>query len=140
MKNTGKPSEDAWKSKLDALGKRAFYHRLVDAAEIRGRTGVVAISAAAQPSDYILVLDGETSFAEVKSTTDPRKLAFNLLKKTQSASARMILAAGGTYWIFAHNLTTDTWYRLPYQLVKSTKEAGRSSLQWDEISHLIWTL
>lgn len=137
-KNTGKKSEDIFEKSLDRLGKRASYFRLVDAAEITGRTGKVAVSARAQPSDYVVVLDGKTSFVEVKSTQNPTSFPFNLLKTTQHASARMIITAGGDYYVVVHHLPSDTWYRFPYTLVQNTQANGKQSIPWSDLERFQW--
>jgi hypothetical protein len=68
-KNSGKPSESDFEDILSRLGKRAYCYRIVDAAEVRGRTGRIGFIRPA-PSDYIVTIDGQTSYSEVKSTTD----------------------------------------------------------------------
>lgn len=137
-KNTGKPSETVWKDAHTRLGKRAFFHRFVDASEIVGKTGKVAISASSQPSDYLLVLDGLTSFCEVKSTQNTTSFPFSILRKNQSADAKMILAAGGSYWIYAHALELNRWFRFPYSLVDQVKAAGKSSIPWVDLNPFEW--
>lgn len=139
-KNTGKPSEKKWLDAHAKLGKRAWTHRFVDASEIVGKTGKVAIAASPQPSDFMLVLDGETSFSEVKSTQNKTSFPFSILQKTQSTQAKMILAAGGSYWIYVHSLVLKKWFKLPYSLVTETKAAGKSSLKWSELTEYEWTL
>ena len=138
-KNTGKKSEQIFEESIDRLGKSAVYFRLVDAAEIRGRTGKVATSARAQPSDYIVTAYGVTFYAEVKSTQNATSFPFSLLKKSQTAAATMILAAGGEYMVFAHNLLTDRWYRFPYSFVQQTQASGRQSIPWTELETYAWT-
>ena len=130
MKNTGKPSEDKFERHIASFGKKAFLHRFVDAAEIRGRTGKIG-QARTAPSDYMLVLDGETSFAEVKSTVHSTSFQFSLLRTTQSADATRILAAGGTYKVFIHAIEPDLWFCVPYGVLKGHP---KRSMTWDELS------
>lgn len=138
-KNTGKKSEKIFEERLDRYGKDCVYFRLVDASEITGRTGKVAVSARAQPSDYIVTYKGKTAYAEVKSTQNPTSFPFSLLKKTQTAAATMVVAAGGDYYVFAHNLLTDQWYRFPYSLVQRTQASGKQSIPWGELETYAWT-
>ena len=132
MKNTGKPSEKLFEAFLDRLGKRACYFRLVDASEITGRTGKVAVSARAQPSDYMVTMDGETFYAEVKSTVSKTSFPFSMIKPAQFAAGTRVTAAGGIYKIFIHRLDTDTWYVIPFRRVLETK---RSSIPWSELEN-----
>lgn len=133
-RNTGKPSEQSFEAHFAAFGKRAFVHRLVDAAEIRGRTGKVG-EARPQPSDYIVVFDGQTFFAEVKSTTHERNFSFSLLRPTQSAAAKQVLSAGGSYLIFIHKLAGQPqWYQVPYSFIQQSKSLNKGSLSWQELT------
>lgn len=131
-KNTGKNSEQKWEDHFTGLGKSAFFYRVVDAAEVRGRTGKIGFIRPA-PSDYVLVQSGRMSFAEVKSTQSKTSFPFSILRQTQSAMAKMIIAAGGVYEIYLHNILTNQWYRIPYQVVESVKEAGHSSIPWVQL-------
>jgi penicillin-binding protein-related factor A (putative recombinase) len=140
VKNTGKPSEKLFTEALQRLGKKAYYHRFVDAAEIKGKTGKVATAATAQPSDYIVIIDSHLHFAEVKSTTNKTSFPFSMLNQNQSNEAKKVLAAGGSYWIYVHSLEQKQWYRFPYSLVTAVKEAGKSSIKWQDLHPFIWTL
>jgi penicillin-binding protein-related factor A (putative recombinase) len=138
MKNTGKPSEGLFEGHWQRLGKRAYCYRVADAAEVRGRTGRIGLTRAT-PSDYIVSTDGETFYAEVKSTQEKTSFPFSLLKKGQKSAAPQIVSAGGGYFVFVHNLTTGTWYRIPWQVIQAVKDLGRSSIPWTELENLKWT-
>lgn len=139
-KNTGKPSERLWLDAWALKGKAAWTHRFVDAAEIRGKTGKVAVGASSQPSDFLLVYNGETVFCEVKSTQNVASFPFSLLNTNQSAEARMILAAGGSYKVFVHAMITNRWYCVPYDLITLTRAAGRSSIKWADLDACEWKI
>lgn len=136
-KNTGKSSESFFEGIWRALGKRAFCYRIADAAEVRGRTGNIGTTRAT-PSDYIVTSEGQTFYAEVKSTQNPTSFPFSLLKKGQQAAGPQVIAAGGSYFVFVHNLTTDTWYRVPYAVIMAVKDIGRASIPWSELETLKW--
>lgn len=135
MKNTGKPSEKIFEAFLDRLGKKACYFRLVDASEIVGRTGKVAVSARAQPSDYMVTMNGETFYAEVKSTSSKTSFPFSMIKPSQFAAATKVIAAGGTYRIFIHRLDTDTWYMIPFSHVTEVMDLKKSSIPWADLEN-----
>jgi len=137
-KNTGKPSETFFETVWQSLGKRAFCYRIADAAENYGRTKTIGMIRAT-PSDYIVTFDGETFYAEVKSTQEKTSFPFALLKKGQRAAGPQVVTAGGGYFVFAHNLSTGRWYRIPYQVITAVKELGRSSIPWTELESLSWT-
>lgn len=139
MQNTGKPSEEAFDTAWDMLGKRAHVFKFTDTAEARGMNrGKVMIKA--QPSDRLLTYQGVISYAEIKSTTDPDTFSFGLLRKTQSAYAAFILGAGGPYDVYLHRLAFDRWYRIPYAVIKAAKEAGRGSFKFTELESFTWQL
>lgn len=135
-KNTGKSSEQKWENHFTSLGKSAFFYRVVDAAEVRGRTGKIGFVRPA-PSDYVLVYKGRTTFAEVKSTQNATSFPFSILRTVQSAMATQILAAGGDYDVYVHNLITDTWYRIPYQVIQATE---KSSIPWSQLQDFKYVL
>ncbi|RWN60247.1 hypothetical protein [Mesorhizobium sp.] len=134
-KNTGKPSEQEFERIWNKLGKRAWAWRVVDAAEVRGRTGKIGFTRSA-PSDYIVAYNG-VHFAEVKSTQDDTAFRFSLLRKIPSAMAVMILAAGGDYLVYIHRITTDEWFCIPYQLIRDN---SARSLTWKELERHKWKL
>lgn len=138
-RNTGKSSEQIFEETLGRLGKRCYYYRIVDAAEVRGRTGKIGFTRPA-PSDYIVTLDGFTFYAEVKSTQDQSAFRFSLLRTKQSAAARQILAAGGSYFVMIHRLTTGTWYRVSYDLIDQVKAEGKASIPWANLEAFAWNI
>ena len=138
MKNNGKPSEEIFDDAWKPLGKRAYVFKFEDTASLRGRNKK-AVFAAAQPSDRLLVHDGQTCFAEIKSTIDPVRFKFTLLRRVQGFAAASAIAAGGSYDVFIHNLSQNQWFRLPYSVIAAAKEEGRGSLTWDELSPYSWS-
>lgn len=137
-KNTGKLSEEIWELAWTRKGKRAYFYRIPDAAEHFGRNQGKIMNLRPSPSDYILTTDGQSAFAEVKSTQNPTSFPFNLLKKGQTAAAPQVVSAGGHYLVFVHNLLTDTWYRIPYQIIQAVKDIGKSSIPWNELEQFTW--
>jgi penicillin-binding protein-related factor A (putative recombinase) len=137
-KNSGKPSESLFEGVWLRLGKRAYCYRIADAAEVRGRTGKIGVTRAT-PSDYIVSFDGETIYAEVKSTQEKTSFPFSLLKKGQNAAAPQVVSAGGSYIVFVHHLITGTWYALPWQVIQAVKDLGRASIPWTELDNFKWT-
>lgn len=131
-KNTGKSSEQKWEDHFTALGKSAYFYRVVDAAEVRGRTGKIGFIRPA-PSDYVLVHQGRMSFAEVKSTQNKTSFPFSILRTVQSAIAKMVLAAGGSYDVYVHQMIGDQWFKIPYEVIQSVKDSGKSSIPWVQL-------
>lgn len=137
-KNTGKPSEDEWQQILRRFGKRVFIHRNTDAADVRGRSSSqVKATVPSQPSDFVVVIDGDCHFAEVKSTIDQRSFKRSSIRTTQLAAARMILAAGGSYIVYVHRLATGDWYKIPIAAILAD---SRATFKWAELQPYKWEL
>ncbi len=134
-KNTGKPSEEAFETIWNKLGKQAWVWRVVDAAEVRGRTGKIGFTRSA-PSDYVVAHNG-VHFAEVKSTQDDTAFRFSLLRAKPSAMAVMILAAGADYLVYIHRLPTNEWFCIPYQMIR---DCAARSITWPELERHKWKL
>jgi penicillin-binding protein-related factor A (putative recombinase) len=140
LRNTGKPSEELFENSILALGKAGYFYRIKDAADIRGITGRVGQGMDATPSDYIVSVHGEVSFAEVKSTNDLTKFPFSLLKKGQKSHGKRIVASGGSYRVYIHRLKTDTWYCIPLRFIHAVQDAGAQSIPWEQMEKYKWHL
>lgn len=132
MKNTGKKSEEIFEDHWGRIGKTAYAFRFTDAAEATG-TNKRRTTIKAQPSDYIVTYLGKTFYAEVKSTVHERLFPFSMLRKTQSAYAKFVLAAGGDYLVYVHSLHHDKWFCVPYIFINYIKGLGRASATWEEL-------
>lgn len=139
MKNTGKGAEQIFDDSWARLGKQAFVFKFSDTAELRGLNKGKSLIARAQPSDRLLVYKGETYFAEIKSTIDPDRFKFSLLRSSQGFAAAAALAAGGAYYVFIHNMDQDRWYRLPYEAIQQAKARKAGSLTWAELEPYAWS-
>ena len=127
-------AEDDFDDYFKRKGKRAFVFKFPDAAEIYGRVGKIGQTRAV-PSDRIVTCEGETYFAEVKSTEDPLRFKRSLLRKSQSAFATQIISAGGQYLVFVKALATNQWYVMPYNVASAC-----SSLLWSDMEPYKWTI
>lgn len=77
------------------------------------------------PSDLIVTENGETYYAEVKSTANTRGITSPLFE-TQRGDRKRILAAGGKYYYFIYSITLYSWYKVPAQII--AESASRSWL------------
>lgn len=137
-KNTGKTSEQIWELAWTRLGKRAYFYRIPDAAEHFGRNNGKVFNLRPTPADYLLTTNGETIYSEVKSTHNPTSFPFSLLKKGQRAAGPQVVDAGGHYHVFVHNLSSDRWYRIPFEVIGTVKDLGKSSIPWNELEQFVW--
>lgn len=132
MKNTGKPAQDAFDKHFAALGKRAAVIEFEDAAALHGLNKKM-VRSRAKPSDRILVLDGETSFCEIKSSHSKTSFPFGQFETGQVNYATKVTAAKGKYDVYIWSYETRSWYRLPWVKVATLRSEGRSSIKWAEL-------
>lgn len=144
-KNNGKTSEEIFEAYWDARGKRSYYHRLMDTADVMGRVRralgkavPIAGLLPEQPSDYFVV-DAEhgTMFAEVKSSQAKVSFPFSNIKRCQTRAAKRALAAGGQYFFFIHALAHECWFKVPAQVIL---ECEGASLKWSQLEKYRWTV
>lgn len=134
-KNTGVDSEKEFELRLKrAYGKKCFIYRVTDSKEVRGRTGK-AVSTKAQPSDYIITIEGKMSYAEVKSCQNKTSFPFSQISDVQWASSKRQYMAGGDYYFVIHNLNTNNWYTVPAFVFH---ESEKRSMKWDEMEQYLW--
>lgn len=129
MIKTWKDVEKAFESFFDHYGKEAAVFRLSDTAMAKANGGGFV---AAQPSDYIVLLQGQWFFAEVKSSQDQRAFHFKNIRKGQIAASRRTVAAGGTYLFFVYSFELEQWYCVPAQIVHTTLRQ-KKSMTWQEL-------
>lgn len=138
MRNTGKPSEDVFESRLRGNGKRCKVIRFEDAADLFARNERKKLNTSSKPADFIVVLNGDTFFAEVKSTTNKARFPFGMIERDQWASAVMITAAGGLYFIFVHSLQLSQWFKIPFASIATWKDQGMASATWAQLTPYQW--
>lgn len=93
------------------LGKRAYITRFADTKDAnRGRVSNW-VTIAKKPSDFMITFDGDTFYAEVKSTQ--KSYIDSGLFKTQRSERLKILSAGGSYIYFVYSILNECWYVLP---------------------------
>lgn len=131
-----KAAEKEFESAFTLKGKGAFLHRLTDTAAAKATSGKKAF-VAKQPSDYLVVDNGHTYFAEVKSSHDEVSFPHSNIQPYQMASARRIVKAGGTYVFFIKNLLTGQWYCVPAEVIVASE---KKSTRWADIESYRWTL
>lgn len=126
--------EQAFWDHCRSFGKACFIHRFEDNAEINGknfhniRQGRLISNE--QPADFLVTLDGQTFFAEIKGTINAKGISTGLFKDVQLNTAQKQEAAGGVYWFFIFSHTMQKWYRLKREDVTCARK-------WTELSPYI---
>ena len=109
----GKKAELEFKRHIESLGKRAYLYRITDTSDVMTRIKGTLPSV---PSEFVLVLDGKTSFVEIKTSTNKTKFPkANLRRKSQKAAGKQVVAAGGTYTYYIFSSVRNQWYMMEYE-------------------------
>ena len=128
MKKDWEIAEKEFEQFFSKLGKEAFVHRLTDTRAARN-------FVAAQPSDYLVVSQGDTFFCEVKTSKSSTSFSHHNIQPKQLASARRVIKAGGSYLFFIKSLALGKWFILPAQVILN---ATKKSTAWSDISQYEW--
>ena len=130
---TWKDVEKAFVDSFSRFGKSAAVFRLPDTAMVKATAGPKAFLPD-QPSDYVVVLDGDMFFAEVKSTQDAEAFHFSNLRKGQVNASRRAVSAGGKYLIFIYSFALSQWFCVPAQIIHHTSLVlKKKHLKWSEL-------
>jgi len=128
-KNQGKKVEGQFQEQLEAhFKKKIFCHRNYDTADATGRAGKLTL-VAAQPSDFIVTLNGTTAYVEVKDCNSKTSFPFSNIRESQWNAAKQQVAAKGLYFFVVHH--QGTWYCIPAKVILDT--TTRKSLPWKDI-------
>jgi penicillin-binding protein-related factor A (putative recombinase) len=122
-------SEDLFQTLFIKYGKQAYLFKLTDTKEVSGMNKRM-VKTKEQPADFLICINGETSFAEVKSSENEVSFPFGNIRTGQIAHARRFMAAGGTYWFYILRVKTLSWFRVPAAVIL---DCPKSSLKWSEL-------
>lgn len=120
MSNNGKLSEELFEKKILKEDQDAYVYRFEDHAKLNYGKLITKRIVPSKPSDYLVTQFGHTFYAEVKSTINAR-FPFANLKRGQWRSGTKQLKAKGEYFVFIHFLTSNSWYKVPFNLFLETK-------------------
>lgn len=138
MRNDGSASELAFKKKLeDKYGKSVFVEKYTDTKSVK-HDAVKEGFAKPAPADYVVTLKGKMFYAEVKSCSGT-SFPFSQFTAAQRRAMVRQHAADGEYWVFIHNIKTDTWYKVyGPMLLQMEKDEGKKSIKWIELKEFEW--
>jgi penicillin-binding protein-related factor A (putative recombinase) len=134
MKKTWKSAEKDFEESFKSFGKRAYVFRLTDTATAKAIAGKGAFIPA-QPSDFLVVCEGDSFFAEVKSSVSKTSFPFSNISTGQINAARRVIAAGGSYVFFIRATVLNKWFRLPAQIIIAN---SAKSAKWPEWADYEW--
>lgn len=136
--NNGKLIEKQFEKTLEAhYKKRLFLERFKDTADATakangrskgGRKRLVIVDA--QPSDYMMTLNGVTAYVEVKDCNNKTSFPFSNITTSQMIAAKRQVAAKGLYFFAIHHKTQ--WYCVPAEVILNT--TTRKSLPWKDLT------
>lgn len=116
MANTGKSSEDIFEANVEAQG--GFADRLSDLFDAVKQRMVTT----RKPSDFIVTVQGETWYAEVKSISEKDRFSFQSIQPSQWRSATRVTRAGGKYFFFLHFIAFNRWFKVPAEVLLNSEK------------------
>lgn len=120
-------------------GKAQWAYAFEDTREAMGLTGNTRkVFTKGRPSDYLVVDNGLTFFAEVKSSQDAVSFNLNNVEIAQWTSAIRSVAAGGHYFFFVKSEVHGTWFKVPASVFVEQRKT-KKSLKWVELTPYIYT-
>jgi penicillin-binding protein-related factor A (putative recombinase) len=91
----------------------------------------------ALPSDFLVVDDGHTFFAEVKSSHDEVSFNLNNVETMQWTAAIRSSAAAGSYFFFIRSEHLGLWFKVPASVMIEQRKT-KKSIKWTELQPYFW--
>ena len=135
-KNDGSKSQEKFVEMMEAnRGKQVYVYRMTDTKEIKGALGTGFAKGA--PSDYIVTVNGQMFYAEVKSTQEPVSFKYSSFTKAQIIGMTKQVSAGGKYNVYIHHLPSDGWYLLTGASILADMKKKIKSIKFVSIPQVI---
>lgn len=131
MRNTGKPSEAAFLSRIKGPG--VVVERFWDQSDLRGLNGGRAVGDYPKPSDFIVTEDGNIHYAEVKSVQSAVSFPFSNLEDGQRSAALRQAAAGGDYRFYLFSYGLGKWFVMSCQQLRTSLDSGVKSIKFKDL-------
>lgn len=131
-KNTGVDAEKLFEKEMEeAHGKGAFIYRIPDHKEISRGGKVKGVSVRKTPADYLVSVDGNTFYCEIKSTENTERFGFNMFTEGELNAMKRQQAAGGVYVVMVYRIQTKSWYMMFGSDVLTLMDKGMKSVRWE---------
>ncbi len=117
--------------------KSCWCYAFEDTREAMGLGKSRRVFTKGRPSDYLVVAQGLTFFAEVKSSQSDTSFNLNNIEDVQWQAAIRSVAAGGLYFFFIRSEVRGKWYQVPASILVEQRKT-KKSIKWDEITLYFW--
>lgn len=111
MANDGKESEALYEAHIESLG--GFVYRMDDLYDAVKKQKVTGRKA----SDFIVTLNGENIYTEIKSIEEKDVFTFSSIRPEQYRVATRVTRAGGKYTFILHFKSFKKWCAVPAAVV-----------------------
>jgi len=136
-RSKGKVSEKLFEDWWKPHGKRVHVQRFTDTLFVMGQQDNHLARKDAQPADYLLTGYGKMLYAEVKESENETSFNFSNITKQQMACARQTTAAGGRYYFFIRQLSTDRWHVVDANtFIHMIDVQEKKSIKWFDLPSL----
>ena len=136
MRNDGKDAERAFLGKMKRAG--AVVERFWDQSDLRGINKGRAVADFAKPSDFLVTLDENIHYAEVKSVQSATSFPFSNLESGQTSAALRQAAVGGDYRFYIFSFGLGDWFVMPASQFALAVAAGKASIKFNTLTK--WNL
>lgn len=131
MANNGKESEALYEAFIESKG--GFVYRLTDLLDAAKKRLVTGRKA----SDFIVTMDGENIYTEVKSIEEKDVFTFSSIQPEQFRVATRVTRAGGKYVFILHFKAFNKWCRVPAAVILQHE---KKSLKLKEVEQYEFSL
>lgn len=121
------------------VGKTRWCYAFEDSREAMGLSKSRKVFTKARPSDYLVVAEGVTFFAEVKSSQNEVSFNLNNVEESQWIAAIRSVAAGGLYFFFIRSEVNGLWFQVPAAILVAQRKI-KKSIKWEELKPYYWKM
>lgn len=111
--------------------KTQFVYAFEDAREVMGARQSRKVFTKGQPADYLVIDNGLTYFAEVKSSQHETSFSLSGIQKSQWNAAARTVAALGIYYFFIRKEPEGVWFKVPASFFLDIQSKGVKSVKWE---------
>lgn len=139
-----KKAEKAFEAFYGNHRKDCNLYRFEDFGDVNFRSGrntrlAGKVGVTERPSDYLLTVQGQMAYVEVKSCANKTSFPFSNIRGSQWRSALKQTKAGGEYLFMIYSSEHNQWFRVPASVLIETKDNGKQSLAYKDIQAYRWS-
>lgn len=120
--------------------KNQFVFQFHDARAAMGAAQSRRVFTTSHPSDFLVTDQGQTFYAEVKSSENEVSFPFSNIEKGQWIAATRLVAASGYYYFFLKSEHLKQWFKVPASVILEQYHGGIKSIKWSLLTAYKWSI